>query len=267
MKSTKRNSNFKFIRIAILLFILISVWNHFDTQKKVVQNWQGTQDIVITPIDFDNQSSTASGIQKLSSEQFEEINEFLSNQAKSYGLNLKHTVNIRLGKVITSLPPALPKIDASTLDIMLWSLKLRWWAWRNKTDDSHSSQINLYVMYSSPKPNQRLPHSTGLQKGLIGLIHANASPKAQNRNNMIIAHELLHIFGASDKYEFKTGHPIFPEGYAQPNKNKLYPQTKAEIMAGRIPISKIKFARVTKISQTVIGEKTAQEIGWIKTPE
>ena len=262
MTTKKRTSNFKFIRITLLLMLLAGVWKHFDNQKNVIQNWQGTQDVVITPINFDKAKTTEVAIQKLKEEQFGDINAFFAKQSKRYQLDLRNSINIRLGKTITQAPPTLPQIGASRWNIMLWSLKLRWWAWQNKTSDSHSAQINLYVMYSTPKPKQRLPHSTGLQKGLIGLIHANANHKDRKRNNMIITHELLHIFGASDKYDLRNGRPIFPHGYANPNKR--FPQHRAEIMAGRIPISETNFARIYGLSQTVIGEKTAQEIGWIQ---
>ena len=200
MPRKNQTSNFKFIRIIILLLILASVWKHFDNQKKIVSNWNGTQDVVITPINFDGARSTQAGINRLTASQFKEIDQFLNKQAQQYGLNLGSSVAIRLANPIDSKPPALPKIGASRWDVALWSLKLRWWAWQNKTSDSHIGQINLFVMYSSPKPRQRLPHSTGLQKGLIGLIHANANKNNHKRNNMIITHELLHIFGASDKY-------------------------------------------------------------------
>ena len=264
MNIKKRTSNFKFIRIVLLLMVLAGVWKHFDNQKSIIQNWNGTQDVVITPINFDKASTTATAIQNLKQKQFNEINDYLAKQSKRYDLDLRNSIRLRLGEPITEIPPALPTIEASRLDVILWSLKLRWWAWRNKTNDSHSSQVNLYVMYSTPKKGQRLPHSTGLQKGLIGLIHASAFPKERKRNNMIITHELLHIFGASDKYNLRNGRPIFPEGYADPNKKPLFPQGRAEIMAGRTPTSETKFARIYGLSQTVIGEKTAQEIGWLK---
>ena len=263
IKKAKTN-NFKIIRIAILLFVLAGVWKHFDNQKKVVQNWQGTQDIVITPINYDGIQTTATGIKRLNSSQFKEIDTFFAKQAEIHGLKLGSSMTIRLGETIDSKPPSLPKIGASRLDVIIWSLKLRWWAWKNKTSDSHSSQINLFVMYSSPKPNQRLPHSTGLQKGLIGLIHASANKQDQKRNNMIIAHELLHIFGASDKYDLRNGRPTFPNGFANPNRTPRFPQIKAEIMAGSIPVSEKKLGRVFKLSQTVINAQTAREIGWIE---
>ena len=257
-------SNFQFIRVFILLIILAIVWKHFDSQKKIIQNWDGTQDVVIIPINVDSEDKTQAAINALSKEQFADINDFFSNQAKRYGKSLENSIQITLASPISSMPPKLPNISSSEFDILIWSLKLRWWSFKNKPQNYHVGQVRLYVMYSTPKEKELLPHSTGLQKGLIGLIHASSHRKDKKRNNMIITHELLHIFGATDKYNLFSGHPIFPEGFAQPNKKNRFPQNKAEIMAGRIPISQSTFGRVYGLSQTVIGEKTAQEIGWIR---
>ena len=65
MNTKKRTSNFKFIRIAILLLVLAGVWDHFDSQKKIIHNWNGTHDVVITPINFDKALTTERAIQRL----------------------------------------------------------------------------------------------------------------------------------------------------------------------------------------------------------
>ena len=75
-------------------------------------------------------------------------------------------------------------------------------------------------------------------------------------------HELLHIFGASDKYDIASGQPFFPQGYASVKDGNSYPQSHAEIMARAIPLSNGKFEVATRLGQTVIGSTTASEIGW-----
>ena len=81
---------------------------------------------------------------------------------------------------------------------------------------------------------------------------------------MIITHELLHIFGAHDKYNLDGGLPSYPFGYATPNKKPLFPQSKAEIMGRSIPIEENRAEVATRLRQIVIGEQTAKEIGWLK---
>ena len=82
------------------------------------------------------------------------------------------------------------------------------------------------------------------------------------KNNVIIAHELLHVFSATDKYDLHDNMPIFPSGYAQTNRDPLYPQDYAEIMGGRITLSKFEAEIPIDLSHVIVGEKTAEEINW-----
>ena len=58
--------------------------------------------------------------------------------------------------------------------------------------------------------------------------------------------------------------PVYPDGYAEPEREPLYPQEAAEIMACRIPLSEVKAEMPEDLFHTVIGGKTAQEIKWTK---
>jgi len=127
--------------------------------------------------------------------------------------------------------------------------------------DGDKSTVNIFVRYHQPKVDQRLAHSLGLQKGLIGVVNAYAEEKYQAQNNIVIAHELLHTVGASDKYDLNTGQPVYPEGFANPSLE--YAQSSAEIMAGKIPMSNIKSVMPESLRGCMIGEKTAIEIGWL----
>ena len=49
-----------------------------------------------------------------------------------------------------------------------------------------------------------MAHSTGLQKGMLGVVNAFASADQEGSNAVVIAHELLHTFGATDKYDRKN---------------------------------------------------------------
>ena len=75
-------------------------------------------------------------------------------------------------------------------------------------------------------------------------------------------HELLHTFGATDKYDLSTGQPIYPIGYADPNQQPLYPQRQAELMAAYVPLSQNKSKMPDSLQQTRINEITAIELGW-----
>ena len=74
----------------------------------------------------------------------------------------------------------------------------------------------------------------------------------------------MHALGATDKYDLVTGQPRYPLGYAYPDQKPLFPQAKAELMAGHIPVSKDKSRMPEFLDQTLIGEATAVELGWKK---
>ena len=123
--------------------------------------------------------------------------------------------------------------------------------------------IKMYVLYFNPDQTERLDHSLGLQKGLIGVVHAYSSEKLEEKNNVVIAHEFLHTVGATDKYDLATGYPLFPQGYADPEKEPLHPQELAEIMAGVLPIADTEYEMPESLDECIISRLTAQEINWV----
>ena len=73
---------------------------------------------------------------------------------------------------------------------------------------------------------RELKHSTALERGRIGSVNLFASAKQTQQNNVVLVHELLHGFGATDKYNLTMVNLFFPIGYAQADKQPLYPQTR-----------------------------------------
>lgn len=99
---------------------------------------------------------------------------------------------------------------------------------------------------------------------MIGIANVFADVRMRGSNQVVIAHELLHTFGATDKYDPATNLPRYPDGYAQPELNPRYPQRLAELMAGRVPLSASRVEIPNSLEQTVIGPATAREIGWAR---
>lgn len=141
---------------------------------------------------------------------------------------------------------------------------MRWWAWRHGREKGLApADIKIFVRYQNDKPNGLLERSVGIQNGSYGIVNAVASRLMASRNRIVIAHELLHILGASDKYDPRSGQPLVPEGLADPLKIPLYPQRRAEIMAGRIAVSSNNWSQPGNLEQCIIGPETATEIGWL----
>ena len=256
---------FRKIRILILLLILATVALGTWRANSRLTAWEHTVHVAIYPIAADASPATSRFIGELSNDDFADIARWLQEQSDHHGRSVLQPVALRVAPPLTAMPP-LPPERPSTLDAILWSLHLRWWAWRNDRIAGPKPQVRLFVLFHDPERMGALPHSTGLNKGQIGVIHAFASRQQRRQNAVVIAHEMLHTFGANDKYDPATGLPLWPQGYVEPDKSPRLPQTRAEIMGGRVPIDEQRADIPASLADTVIGAETAREIGLSRSP-
>lgn len=255
-------SAFRKLRILTLLIILFLVAAGTYLTQLRSTDWDRPLTVAIYPINGDGSTTSTDYIDELSLGDFKSIEGFFVDEAEHYGLSLTRPVELVMGPVLTDLPPEPPK-DRNILGVMWWSLKIRFWAREIGSDFGPPADIRIFVLYNDPETSPRLAHSLGLQKGLLGVVHAFASDLAAGSNNMVIAHEFLHTLGATDKYDLNSNQPIYPIGYAEPEKNPLLPQEYAEVMAGRIPLSQSHSEQPATLGSVVVGEFTAREIRWI----
>jgi len=251
---------FKAIRVGTLLLVLLFVSvNSFLTQARST-DWNNSLWVKVYPINADGSDTSTRYIQGLKADYFADIEAFLSREAERYGQAVSRPVRIELGREVREQPPAI-SAEPGTLDIMIWSLKMRWWA--NSVggeQDDPAPDVRMFVRYHSPDGTLRLDNSVGLQKGMVGVVNAYASRQHNGTNSFIIAHEFLHTLGATDKYDLGSGLPVFPNGYADPGRSPLYPQRRAEIMGGRIALSEYDATVPTTLRDAMIGPTTAEEI-------
>jgi len=245
--------------LMILIFVGLSSW----LTKIRSTDWDRELWVVIYPINGDGSEASARYIKRLQRAIFSPIETFMKNEAISYQLPLSEPFSIRLANEINELPPLRPH-TSNIAEIAWWSLKTRYWAWRVNNFTGPANDIQLFVLYFDPDQYEVLDHSIGLQKGMIGIVNAFATRRLAAKNNIVIAHELLHTVGATDKYNFNSNLPIWPEGYAFPEQQPLFPQMKAEIMGGRTPLSKTEAVIPESLNYTLIGAWTAREIKWVR---
>lgn len=135
-------------------------------------------------------------------------------------------------------------------------------AWRReKMGDLIAPDMQIFLIYHEPGEFSEMRMSVGMRKGRYGLVKAYTGTNNRAYNHVVITHELLHVLGATDKYAFETGDPAYPEGYVEPNKQPLFPQSRAEIMAGVIPLSATSHVLPLSLEQCRISQVTAEEIG------
>lgn len=252
---------FKFARILVLLMIFATVAQTAWLSQSRAAAWNDTLHVGIYPIAADASEKTRDYIGKLAPRTFAPVEAFFDEEASRHGLNLLRPVSLALAVPLQSQPPAPPR-DANTLQSILWSLQMRWWAWRHDAINGPKPAVRLFVLFHDPATTPRIAHSVGLARGMLGVIHAFATPAAAGSNNVVIAHELLHTLGATDKYDPATNLPQHPDGYAEPERQPLYPQAYAEVMGGRIPVTSDAAEIPASLDRVLVGPATAHEIGW-----
>ena len=252
----------KAIRIFILLVILGTLVQQAFIDKADL-SWKHNFYVALYPVNADESTEVGAYIKTLKREDFEQMEAYFAEEGKRYNLDMSRPIAVELGDVVGDIPPAPPN-NGSALQAIMWSLKFRWFAWNNSPKVPVKPDIRLYLLYHNPATHSVLAHSTALDKGRVGRVNLFGE-KSYNKQNLVVAsHELLHTLTATDKYDLSTGLPIYPDGYAEPDKQPRYPQAFAELMGGYVPINETKNTIPISLDQTLIGAKTAHEIGWLK---
>lgn len=251
------------IRILILLLILLFVALNQYFDRVYSTDWDFPLRVTLYPINGDGSAVSQEFIEGLTADSFLPLQVFLQQEAERYSVKVDPPVHVALAPQLHELPPVLEP-GSGRLGIALWSLRTRYWSWRQPDLAGPAPDIKLFLLFHDPERSQTLPHSVGIQKGLFGIVNIFADRHMMGANDTVIVHELLHTLGATDKYDLETNQPVYPIGYAEPEREPRYPQVFAELMAGRIPLSEDEADIPESLRYVIVGDATALEIGWVK---
>ena len=244
--------------LAVLAFVALGTW--LDRARST--DWDAPLRVTIYPIAA---ADVARGdLAGLDAADFDATAGFFAEQAAAYGVVVDPPFRFRVSHAAHGLPPAPPS-GGGRLAIAWWSLTLRYWAWRVAWDDPlPTPDIQVFAIYHAGADGRAMPDSLGLSKGLMAVTHLYVGREAAARNQVVLAHELLHTLGATDKYDLATGQPIAPVGLGDPEQEPRYPQAMGELMAGRVAVSPGDAEMPASLEQMLVGPVTAREIGWVK---
>ncbi len=251
------------LRTGFLALVLLIVAAQAWMDRFTTTSWHHTVYVGAFPVSADGSPVTAEYLARLDQEKVDQVSDFVSAQARRYGITIDEPVELRLYPALQTPPPALDS-GAGVFTRIIWSLKLRYYRHRMLASISPRPQIAMFLVYHDPALASSLPHSAGLQRGLTAVVHVFASRSQEAQNRIVMTHELLHTFGATDKYDLATGLPRYPDGFADPQLLPLYPQQLAEIMAVKTPLSATDARMPDSLEDERVGAATAREIGWVR---
>ncbi|MEM7468202.1 MAG: hypothetical protein AAF387_15120 [Pseudomonadota bacterium] len=260
LKEYRLSSMWKTLRISILLYIALVIGVTSWSTRARHAEWKAPLWVTVYPINGDGSEAADNYIRTLKQTDFHPIESYFIKQADIHSLKVERPVELKLSEPVETAPPEPPNA-ATGLSVIFWSLHLRWYSWW-ENNFKGPSDIKVFVLYYDPASTPHLQHSLGLRKGFLGVVHAFADDSYRDQNHVVIAHEMMHTLGASDQYDLTTNYPLFPEGFADPYREPNLPQTKATLMAGRIPIDLETSKMPSSLKQTIISPKAAFEIGW-----
>ena len=251
----------KHVRYLVLLLILLFVALNEMSLRLNTASWERPLEVHVYAISGDGRAASERYVAALDSDDFKAMELFVNREARRYELPWD-AIRVTYHAGLDSHPPQPPAGD-NILENIFWSLRFRAWAWRHQWSGSGGDgDVELFVNYYDTATSQSLRHSVGLRGGLIGIINAFADPSYRGSNHVVIVHELMHTLGATDKYG-ANNMPRYPDGYAEPYRQPVLPQRRAEIMGGRIPLSASEARIPRSLAEVSIGVVTAAEIYWI----
>jgi hypothetical protein len=244
--------------LAVLVFVALGAW--LDRRRST--DWDDTLRVTVYPVQVDAAGAATPCVGGVDAADFDDAASFLARQATAHGIDLEEPVRFRVSHAAHEPPPALAA-NPGPFSVALWSLRVRYWAWRVAANDPLANpDVQVFAIYQAGDGRRAAPDSTGLQKGLIAIAQIFCGRDAVAANAVVITHELLHTLGATDKYDRRTGQPLAPQGLGDPGLSPLYPQSTGEIMAGRIATSADTAVIPDSLDQMTVGPDTAREIGW-----
>lgn len=247
-------------RLLILLAIAAALALFHFTRDTGPPDWERPLNVVIYPENADGSEEARVHIEALERGRFGAVEDYLGEYASRYGLEIEKPFFFELADPIAGAPTQ-PDYQSFWTHLQ-WGLRVRFWYW-TFDDPGRAPDITLIARYGRAEQPGGL-HSLGIPEMNLAVANLIADESAKGLNNVVLAHELLHTVGADDLYTPATGLPIYPHGYADPNRKPLYPQPKAELMAGRIPVAQGRAVQAERLAETVIGPETAGAIGWHK---
>ncbi len=245
-------------RSVLIILPPLTIWLLIGYVSLQKVDWGQSHWLTLYPVNGDQTQLVDNYINALADEHFWAIEQFINQQAKYYLKQDYPVLRVRLAPPLSE-PPASYPIEGNFIQRLWWSLEIRWWRTRL---EAAVGQVVL-LQYYSPQNHPRLAHSLGVPELGLGVVHAYATPFKADHNNILIGHELLHLYGASDKYDPQTGKALYPQGYAEPQRQPRYPQHYGEMMAITIPLSTEKQRWPQSLEEMMIGPLSAAEVGWL----
>lgn len=249
------------VRLLLLLIVVALLFGITRCERPRTPDWNEPVRVSVHPHAVDSRVDTARALERLDQGRLNAISAFFATESGRHNPRIDQPFVIELGAPLNEAPDVPPE-NGGILARLRWGLSLRWWRWRF-AGPAFNPDIVVIARFSGGHPEGQALHSIGSASLRLVITNLPSAAEHADYGLVVLAHEILHTVGANDLYDPATGLPLFPSGYAEPNRQPPYPQVQAELMAGRIPVAPGRAVQASHLEQVRIGARTAREIGWL----
>lgn len=171
-----------------------------------------------------------------------------------------------VGPVSASRPPKLP-LEPGVWDRLrhAWSLHEHLSTIDESVGLAGPYDARIYVYAKRPLGDDEPKYVEGLaeQGGEEATVQVDLDEATVDLALIAAMHELFHLVGAEDQYG-PGGRVRVPQGLAAPDREPLFPQEQAALMARTIPKSENEGELADELEEVVVGRYTARTVGWVE---
>ena len=257
------------MRIAVLLGVLAVVVLYAVSdvwRRRERTSWQRPLEVALVVVERDPVDPAPIAALR---ERTSELERRLAEERARYGSGPTPFRFQLYGPVPVSEPPPTPESD-ELVDLA----RHAWRSWRyfSGVDEranlpSRAFDSRVYLVVRPPADADRnAVEGQSEQGGRIGSVEVEIDETMVDFALFVATHELFHTLGASDKYD-ERGLAVAPAGLAEPDREPLYPQVAAEVMARNVVLGPSSERPPNTLDELRVGATTAQEIGWTAPPQ
>lgn len=265
MEPERRKRLFFRIRVAVLLFVLFVVVLYAirDIRSRGARkDWDHTLDVAIVLLRDGNVDPAALESVR---ERAPALADRLNAEMRRYRTVGPPPFRFHVKGPIDGVRPPPAAAGDGVVDLAKGSAALA--TWLGEVDpragvvpDHYDTRIYVTVRPGDPR-SRSMFEGMSEENGRVGLVSVELDATMVDTTLFVVAHELMHTLGATDRYD-ASGHTLIPAGLPEPDRSPLYPQRFAEVMARNRVVAAGREVVPETIGELAVGSDTAKEIGW-----
>ena len=166
-------------------------------------------------------------------------------------------------------PPDLDEPNLTRWQLLRRALSYYWYFRRLSSElgaDFDDYDARIVVLLEPRAGGDVESRSMADPKQRFGVVHLDPAVEDPSYALITLLHELGHTLGGTDKYDGDTFLAVWPEGFAEPRRDPVFPQRFGEIMAVDVPLSFTSEREPRVLRDLTVGARSAAEFGWIPAP-